>query len=194
MGSRRATPARLGARTWAANSSAFCAIRKHSRKLCCCCPVDWIIQTMPWSRQWLAVCIVLLAVALSASRAIAGSATPVLGQWKLTGTYAVGWGTAHPVVIYNGGVPSGKAWDLHWTDWGAEAATAYGVTWLYRPNGGYFAKPGTIELRAYRLGKCKPGGPPAYTRLSVRVAIRPGGSLGHWYAWGGWHTTCRFPS
>ncbi len=82
---------------------------------------------------------------------------------------------------------------LRWTGWGGGAATAYGLTWVSRPNGGYFAKPGTIEMRAYRLGQCTAGGPPAYARLSVCVA-RPGGALEHWYAWGGWHTTCRFPS
>ncbi len=135
----------------------------------------------------------LLACLVSVAGAGAGTTEPVLGKWKLTGRYAAGWGTAHPPVIYNGGVPSGKAWDLHWTNWGAGATTAYGLTWLYRPNGGYYAKPGAIELRAYRLGRCRSGGPSAYTRLAARVAIRPGGVLGHWFAWGGWRTLCRFP-
>ena len=143
---------------------------------------------------WFLACAVLLVVASSVPGASAGSPAPVLGKWKVTGTYAVGWGAAHPSLIYNGGDPSGKAWNLHWADWGAAATTAYGLTWGFRPNGGYFTKPVAIEMRAYRLGQCTPGGPPAYTRLSVRVATRPGGPLGHWYAWGGWHTTCRFPS
>jgi hypothetical protein len=31
--------------------------------------------------------------------------------------YGVGWGAAHPRMIFNGGVPSGKAWTLRWSDW-----------------------------------------------------------------------------
>ena len=145
------------------------------------------------SRHALTVALVSFSMVLSLPAASAGPAAPVLGRWMLTGRYAVGWGTAHPPLIFNGGDPSGKAWHLHWSGWGDGAATAYGLTWVARPKGGYFAKPGTIEMRAYRLSQCTAGGPPAYTRLSVRVA-RPGGTFGHWYAWGGWHTTCRFPS
>jgi hypothetical protein len=140
----------------------------------------------------LAVRLAVLALALSTAVAGAGTTGPILGKWKLTGRYSVGWGTAHPAVIYNGGVPSGKAWDLHWTNWGAAATTAHGLTWLYRPNGGYYGQPGAIEFRAYRLGQCRAGGPRAYTRLSARVATRPGGVLGRWFAWGGWRTLCRF--
>lgn len=122
----------------------------------------------------------------------AATSTPVLGRPHLTGRHGVGWGTAHPRLIYNGGDPSGKAWNLRWSRWGASSTTAHGFTWLFRPSGGYYAKPGAIELRAYRLGHCTPGGPIAYTRLSARVAARPGGALGRWFAWGGWHTLCRF--
>jgi hypothetical protein len=86
--------------------------------------------------------------------------------------------------LYNGGVPSGKAWNLRWSNWGSASTTAHGLTWLYRPHGGYYGKPGAIELRAYRLGKCKVGGAQAYTRLAARVAIRPSGRLGRWFALG----------
>jgi len=124
----------------------------------------------------------------------AGNNQVVLGRADLTGRYGIGWGTAHPSVIYNGGVPSGKAWNVRWSHWGAASSTAHGLTSLYRPNGGYYSKPGAIELRAYRIGQCVAGGKPAYTRLAARVAIRPGGTPGRWFAWGGWHTVCRFPS
>jgi hypothetical protein len=135
------------------------------------------------------VTVAFIGIPVSASAAGSGV---VLGKRGLTGSYGLGWGTSSPSLIYNGGVPSGKAWDLRWSNWGsASAATAHGLTWLYRPHGGYYGKPGAIELRAYRLGRCVPGGVRAYTRLAVRVAIRPGGPLGRWYAWGGWHTTCR---
>jgi hypothetical protein len=128
--------------------------------------------------------------------AAAGAATrePVLGKPHLTGRYGTGWGTAHPETIFNGGVPSGEAWNLRWSNWGARSTTARGLTWLYRPQGGYYDKPRVIELRAYRLGRCATGGRPAYTRLAARVAIRPVGALGRWFAWGGWRTICRFPS
>lgn len=159
-------------------------------------PLLWrsLYAELAVARRRLTVVAPLLAFIASVACAGAVTSEPVLGKWKLTGQYAIGWGTAHPRVIYNGGVPSGKAWHLHWTNWGRQATTAHGLTWLYRPNGGYYARPGAIELRAYRLARCTTGGRPAYTRLSARVATRPGGPLGHWFAWGGWRTLCRFPS
>ena len=137
--------------------------------------------------------VVGLALVASPVVARAGHGEVVLGKKGLTGRYGIGWGTPHPSLIYNGGVPSGKAWNLHWFNWGSSSATAHGLTWIYRPNGGYYGKPAAIELRAYRLGQCKAGGTRAYTRLAARVALRPGGTLGRWFAWGGWRTICRFP-
>ena len=137
--------------------------------------------------------VVMLAVIGFPTVASAGGPVAVLGKRNLTGRYGIGWGTSHPALIYNGGVPSGKAWNLRWSNWGSASTTARGLTWLYRANGGYYGRPGAIELRAYRLGRCKAGGARAYTRLAARVAIHPGGPLGRWFAWGGWHTICRFP-
>ena len=134
--------------------------------------------------------VVALALIPSAVIANAGNREVVLGKRNLNGRYGIGWGTAHPSVIYNGGVPSGKAWSLRWSNWGAESTTARGLTALYRPSGGYYDKPGAIELRAYRIGQCEAGGKLAYTRLAARVAIRPGGALSRWFAWGGWKTVC----
>jgi hypothetical protein len=103
-----------------------------------------------------------------------------------------GWGTAHPRVIFNGGVPNGKAWRLSWSRWGRRVAGARGLTWIYRPHGGYFGQPAAIELRAYGIGQCTAGGPRAYRHLRVREAIRPGGPFGRWYTWGGQRTLCRW--
>jgi hypothetical protein len=135
------------------------------------------------------VVLAFMAVPLVAS---AGQGEVVLGKKNLTGRYGIGWGTVRPVVIYNGGVPSGKAWNLRWRNWGSASSIAHGLTWLYRPSGGYYGKPGAIEFRAYRIGHCVAGGKRAYTRLAARVALRPGGALGRWFAWGGWRTICRF--
>ena len=134
--------------------------------------------------------VVVFAFVASAMVAQGGGIEPVLGRANIAPS-SIGWGTAHPAVIDNGGVPSGRAWKLRWLTWGQGSATARGLTWLYRPTGGYYAKPGAIELRAYRLGQCVAGGPPAYTRLVARWAARPGGPLGRWRAWGGWQSTCR---
>ena len=60
-----------------------------------------------------------------------------------------------------------------------------GVTWLLRPEGGYYARPGRIVLRAEGLGVC-PDGTAAYTRLEFRVAHRPGGPVGQALASLGW--------
>ncbi len=102
----------------------------------------------------------------------------------------IGWGTAHPRLIFNGGDPSGRAWRLTWHGWGAPVAHARGVTSIFRPKGGYYRKPGAIELRASRIGRCTPHGPRAYTFLQARVAVRPGGRLTHWFAWGGSKSIC----
>src|SRR5207248_1052499 len=84
----------------------------------------------------------------------------VLGKAHLL-RYGIGWGTPHPRVIFNGGDPSGKAFALRWINWDGPFARARGSTWIFTPHGGYYAKPGTIELRAYRLGQCTAGGPRA---------------------------------
>jgi len=101
--------------------------------------------------------------------------------------YGIGWGTPHPRTIFNGGVPSGRAWDLTWTGWGSKVAMARGLTYLYAENSGGYAGEGAIELRASQIGSCGLGGPMSYTRLEARVARRPGGPLGRWYAWSGLH-------
>ena len=141
--------------------------------------------------RWL---VLSLVVALGVV-AVGQAARPVvvLGKHHLL-RGGVGWGTAHPARIFNGGDPSGTAWNLRWRHWGGPQADAAGLTWIFRPQGGYYAKPAAIELQAYRLGHCAVGGPLAYTRLRARVASRPGGPLGRWFAWGGWKTICRWPS
>ena len=133
---------------------------------------------------------VLLPGAAGASAANHGE--PVLGKKNLL-RYGIGWGTAHPRLIFNGGDPSGRAWNLRWSGWGSGVALARGLTWINSPQGGYFNQPGAIELRAYRPGRCSPNGLPAYTRLQVRSALRPGGPLSRWFAWGGWQSICRSP-
>ena len=115
--------------------------------------------------------------------------TVVLGS-RLLFPGGSGWGTSEPRTIYNGGVPSGKAWRLVWKNWGRAAAFADGVTWIYRPSGGYFATPGRVQLKAYLVSYCSKGGRLAYTRLSVRAVSRPGGTFGKWHAWGGLRSIC----
>jgi hypothetical protein len=139
--------------------------------------------------------ITLLAGLILASGTPARSADHgqvVLGSSKVVHN-AVGWGTAHPRRIDNGGVPSGKAFSLRWTSWGTSVAHARGFTWIYTPHGGYYGKPGAIEMRAFRIGQCIAGGPRAYTRLQIRVARKPGGRLSGWFSWGGWHGICYGP-
>src|SRR5579864_5665086 len=118
--------------------------------------------------------------------------TVVLGRLNLL-PHGVGWGTAHPRVIFNGGDPNGRAWDLEWSRWAGPTASGRGLTWIFRPQGGYFARPGVIELRASAIGHCSPHGPSAYTRLEARESLRPAGPLGRWFAWGGWSSICHGP-
>lgn len=137
--------------------------------------------------------IVVASVLAFATSALAANNTVILGKKNLLRS-GVGWGTAHPRLIFNGGDPSGKAWHLTWRDWGAETAYARGLAWIPRPGGNYYRKPGVIELRASRLGRCTRHGPRASTFLQAREAVRPGGPLSHWFVWGGWKSTCKGPT
>jgi hypothetical protein len=127
-----------------------------------------------------------------AGSALGSSSQIVLGKANLLPN-GRGWGTAHPRLIDNGGDPNGKAWDLQWTGWGSPVAQAHGLTWIFRPNGGYFGEPGAIQLRASKIGRCTSNGPRAYTQLEAREALRPGGRLSKWFVWGGWKSTCAAP-
>jgi len=126
----------------------------------------------------------VLAATLSPVTAAADQ-EPALGSPSHDAPIGKGWGKAHPHHIFNGGDPSGEVAKLEWGSWGEAVAKGRGVTWLLRPEGGYYARPGKIVLRAEELGSC-PDGTSAYTRLEFRVAHRPGGPVGrHWHAWGG---------
>jgi hypothetical protein len=133
--------------------------------------------------------LVLLAVAVPAA---SGGGQVVLGRSNIVPA-GVGWGTAHPRLLFNGGDPNGRAFRLRWRDWGKRVARAKGLTWIFTHHGGYYSKPGAIELRAYHIGHCTRGGPRAYTQLEAREAVRPGGRLGHWFHWGGWKSICKGP-
>jgi hypothetical protein len=144
---------------------------------------------MPPSRILALVAPVLVAAFLAATLVPVADASdvgePVLGSPGHLAPAAKGWGKAHPRYVFNGGDPSGEVAQLEWRHWGAATATGRGVTWLLRPEGGYFARPGRIVLRAEVMGAC-PDGTTAYTRLEFRVAHRPGGPVGkHWHLWAG---------
>jgi hypothetical protein len=130
------------------------------------------------------VAAVLLASTLAPVTA-AADLQPVLGSASHFAPVGQGWGTAHPRHVTNGGAPSGAVSKLQWRHWGDDTAIGRGVTWLLRPGGGYYARPGRVVLRATGLGTC-PDGTAAYTRLEFRVAHRPGGPVGrHWRPWAG---------
>jgi len=131
--------------------------------------------------------VLFLACVLVAWPAAVASATPEpgLGSPGHLAPEAKGFGKAHPRHLFNGGDPSGAVAKLEWRHWGATTAKGRGVTWLLRPEGGYYARPGKIVLRAEALGTC-PDGTAAYTRLEFRVAHHPGGAVGrHWRLWAG---------
>jgi hypothetical protein len=138
----------------------------------------------------LALVVPLLVAAFLAATLVpvadaSGADEPVLGSPGHLAPEAKGWGKAHPKHVFNGGDPSGEVAKLEWRHWGEATATGRGVTWLLRPEGGYYGRPGRIVLRAEALGACADG-TAAYTRLEFRVAHRPGGPVGrHWRLWAG---------
>lgn len=125
---------------------------------------------------------IVLAVVLAASAAAMGG--PVLGSRQFYKPGAtIGWGTAHPKEVYNGGDPSGDVTHIRWRDWGAKVIYGQGLTHTFKPHGGYYRQMVPIELKASRLSRCSRHGPRAYTRLHVRVVTRPGGNYGPWGPW-----------
>jgi hypothetical protein len=145
-------------------------------------------------RRLLAVGIVVVAVLpLGALRSDARPSSPVILGNKNVVMHGIGWGTQHPSVIFNGGDPSGRAWNLRWSDWGDVTAEAHGLTWVSGPHGGYNPKPAAIELRASHIGRCDGAGALAYTRLEARERTGPGRPLGPWFVWGNWQSICRGP-
>jgi hypothetical protein len=143
-------------------------------------------------RRLLPLPALLLALALcAATPSPAGAADPpTLGSAQHLAPVGAGWGTVEPTRIFNGGDPSGEVNGLRWERWGHGKARGYGVTWLLRPEGGYYARPGRIVLRASRLGTCADG-TPAYTRLDFRIAAAPGEPAGRrWHRWGGGGDLC----
>ena len=49
--------------------------------------------------------------------------------------YGIGWATAHPKEIFNGGDPSGDVRSIHWSHWGAATATGHGLGAGFKPQG-----------------------------------------------------------
>lgn len=128
----------------------------------------------------------VLSVAVPAASATA----PVLGVPGLFSPGGVGWGSARPARIYNGGVPSGEVRAIRWRRWGRRTADGVGWTSIYTPHGGYYDRPGRIQLRATDIGRCPGHSRPAYRHLIARVVTRPGGRYGRWFNWAGLVSLC----
>ena len=146
------------------------------------------------TRAAAAVLIAALAVASAAFATAPGTTAArhvVIGSKKFA-PGGDGWGTSRPRRLYNGGDPSGLAFKIHWRAWGTKRARGRGRTYTYKPGGGYYRRSVRIKLRAYRLGHCSRGGPPAYRRLKVKVQKRPGGRrYTRWLLWSGAKTLCK---
>ena len=142
-----------------------------------------------------AVCLAIVAAAIvsaalaarpvsggSAEQVVLGSKTydhgvPVTWHW-------LGWGTARPPVVSNGGDPGGVVFNIHWHKWGQPIATAYARTSIYLAKRGWYWGV-WIEVRAVLIGKCPNADARAYLHLQVRERKRLNGPLGPWIEWGG---------
>jgi hypothetical protein len=88
---------------------------------------------------------------------------PLLGAvW--CGDSCVGYGTAEPTQVFNGGDPTGDVSDITWTGWGTAHATGSGTS-TYVPPGEDVASgyPAPATIVAFDLGTC--GNGPAYTAV-----------------------------
>ena len=133
------------------------------------------------------------AATRAARTSTASSGGPVLLGAKGFLTDRVGWGTPHPNRIDGGGDPALVITRIDWHGWGDRVARGVGRTAAYRLGGSYYAKLVRAELRAYRIGRCRPNGPRTYMALEVRTQARPRARMGPWYAWGGEHGLCSYP-
>lgn len=134
----------------------------------------------------------MLAFVGSAVGAPASAPRVVLGA-KAFAPMGRGFGNAHPRAIFNGGDPSGLVQNITWHRWGSAVTVGWGKTSIFKPHGGYYPQLVRAELRASKLGRCRPNGPRAYTRLEAREPSRPGGPLGKWFLWSGRRSICVAP-
>lgn len=132
----------------------------------------------------------LLTICLAAPSVAATSHAPVLGKKGLV-PYGIGWGTAHPKEIFNGGDPSGDVWSVRWSHWGAATATGHGLGNGFKPQGGYYARPVKTVFKASGLGRCTGHGPRAYRTLWFKQQVKPGSArYTKWYWWSGLRSIC----
>jgi hypothetical protein len=113
---------------------------------------------------------------------------PVLGSSDYQLPLAArGFGHTHPPVISNGGDGTGRVTHIKWTGWGHATSYGYGVTQV--PLGTAYPKVRAV-VRVSDLGTCQRH--PAYLRLSIRRAPRPGAPVSHrWRSWGETALICR---
>jgi hypothetical protein len=138
-------------------------------------------------------CATALGVACVGAAGGDAASPPVLGA-KAYAPNGTGFGTAHPKQFHNGGDPSGLVTHIAWKRWGTSSASGTGKNALFKPEGGYYATPATIKLKAYDLGTCPGSKRRAYRRLKYRVPDKPGGELGPWRSWSGPGTICKAPA
>ncbi len=127
-------------------------------------------------------CAAAVALVL-ASAGVAVGLSVVLGVPGYEGSQGVGWGTAHPSEIFNGGDPSGLVTNIHWSSWGGPTANGTGKNAIFMPAGGYYKQRVTIQLRATDRGRCTAHGGLVYRKLYSREPHRPGGPAGGWEPW-----------
>jgi len=129
----------------------------------------------------------------SAPNNLTAARAPKLGSKVFAGQSGVGWGTYKPSEIFNGGDPTGRVQEIHWSSWGGPTAIGYGTGWYVGPNSDVAdGRPARTELRASNLGRCTASGPLAYRHLDVRGPAPPGVKLGPWHSWSGAKTLCQF--
>ncbi len=145
----------------------------------------------PSPRRLVAALLYIAAALVAVSPSTAAADSPVLGSPEYLEN-GVGWGTAMPVDIGNGGAPSGFLSEIIWQGWGEAVASGSGIASIYKPQGGYYGGHPRIPLRAGDLGTCPGRTELAYRSLEFRLPPWPGAPLGPWLKWSGSLDLCDY--
>jgi hypothetical protein len=106
-----------------------------------------------WQTAWMRrPCRAMAGLLLLLACGDAAVQEPVLGATWAPGT--VGYGTARPSELFNGGVATGHVFDIVWDSWGDDPAVGHGIGYYSATGGSSSALEHPATVVAFDLGDC----------------------------------------